>query len=226
MDFAGLVKLLGTSFSATAGAVFAVIVAQWVIKRLGAAGDGYASRKGENLATKEDLKDFIDQLRAIETAKAGIAHDDWTAREWRAGRMKNLEPFMSCAVTALASYTQLMHDWRSGAEGNDDATPVIKARTLQLLFYPELEQALDGFLGACTEGRMAAKRFYRAQMALNAVNRDFGSVESWAEHENHAALMPNGLHQLTAEVRDLAFTIYNQDCTTAIPTHSRPPHVL
>jgi hypothetical protein len=214
MDLGGLLKLLAAPFGLGAGAVFAVIAAQWVIKRLGAAGDGYASRKGENLATKEDLKDFIDQLRAIETTKAGIAHEDWTAREWRAARMKNLESFVTSAVTALSTYTQLMHDWRSGIQGNDDPSPVIKARTLQMLFYPEFEQALDGFLGPCIESRQAAKDFYYSQMALDPIDRNFDSPESWADHRNHAAQMLNGLNWLTAEVRELTCDIYKQDRTT------------
>lgn len=202
---------ISNPLSWTSIGMLAMMLFLFSLRLLGGGMGAYASKKGENLATKEDLKDAIEQIKAIEVTKAGVAHEDWTAREWRSARMRNLEPFVSHVVAAVAAAGDTMHGYRSANVKDDDPSHAIKARTLQLLFYPEMQRALDNVLNPAYEGRVAAKDFYRAQMSMDLEFRDFDSIESWDEHERHLSSIQQGLNQLTAEVRYMALGIFNQE---------------
>lgn len=147
MDARELAELLAAPFGLGAGAVVAVYVAQWVLNRLAAGGDGYARKKGENLATKEDLADAIKQLNALETARAGVAHEDWSAREWKAARARKLEEL----ILAMHAYHLWVHAMRERAtrslaidawEGSHEP----KIWAIQQVYFPELRELVSTFV--------------------------------------------------------------------------------
>ncbi|SDY33597.1 hypothetical protein SAMN04487939_101895 [Lysobacter sp. yr284] len=148
MELKDVVALLAAPFGLGAGAVVAVIALQWVLKRIAAGGDAYARKKGENLATKEDLVEAVRQLKRFEETRAAVAHDDWIAREWKAARIRNLETFEAGLQQSYEDAQTAVHATLTGSQ--EDLTHLgtgvsIRLRTLQKLYYPELGASLEAF---------------------------------------------------------------------------------
>lgn len=138
------------------------VVGWWLAKQainvFTAAGEAYAKRKGENLATKEDFDQLLHQLRknteATEQIRTEIAHQDWAAREWKAARSRKLEELL-----LLVGAVDRWHDelWELTIAGNfgrppkDD--PSDHALALQVMYFPELRDVVREFLGLMAAAR-------------------------------------------------------------------------
>ncbi|WP_057921219.1 hypothetical protein [Lysobacter capsici] len=159
-----VVELLAAPFSMGAGAVIAVYVAQWVLSRLAAGGDGYTRKKGENLATKEDLADAVKQLKEFESARTEVAHNDWIAREWKTVRARNLEVF---AARLQENYEQAQAFCTSCMSGvvpqrASNSGAEVALQSLQRLYYPELEASVAVLLDKCARVKACSSRYGRA----------------------------------------------------------------
>ncbi len=163
-----LVELLAAPFGLGAGAVIAVYLAQWVLSRLAAGGDGYTRKKGENLATKEDLADAVKQLKEFESARTEVAHNDWIAREWKGVRARNLEPFLA-ALHESYDYIQAVVLFYFHGVGervpNDFRAPRVRVLTLQQLYYPELSEQISKYLDRCDDLRVLAINYWYTQQS-------------------------------------------------------------
>ncbi|UOF16609.1 hypothetical protein IEQ11_08180 [Lysobacter capsici] len=184
MDTDEFLKLLGQPFGLGAGAVVAVYVVQWVLRRLGAGGDAYAAKKGQNLATKEDLADAVKQLKEFEETRAAVAHEDWVAREWKAVRARHLEAFEGGLQESYDYAQDLMQaaifTAKEGLARNDGGV-AIRLRTLQKLYYPELAETLTKFQGIAERLRIlgAQYEFLRRQEPppLDRIEKVLSTIE-------------------------------------------------
>ncbi|WP_123647319.1 hypothetical protein [Lysobacter enzymogenes] len=173
MDLKAVVELLAAPFGLGAGAVIAVLVGQWVLKRLAVGGDAYASKKGENLATKEDFDQLLEQLKrntaATESIRTELAHQEWTAREWKAARARKLEEFLA-AADACYVWLQMVRQTILRNEDPElwDGDPAPKARAIQLIYFPELEQLFRAF----------SERNGVAQSAMLDIGIEFGRLKA------------------------------------------------
>lgn len=102
----------------------------------------YIRKRAETYATKADLEQLVQQLRATteaaEEVKTAIAHSDWTTREWKTLRRVKLEELIA-AVYAVRQWLDKDMNVRFFNEPKDsDASPIWKLELISRLYFPEL----------------------------------------------------------------------------------------
>ncbi|KRB08930.1 hypothetical protein [Lysobacter sp. Root690] len=150
---------IGSLVTALVWVVFGVL-------RAGAAA--YAGKKGENLATKEDLANAVRQMKEFEEARTSVAHRDWIAREWKGVRARNLEPLLA-ALHESYDYIQAVVLFYFHEVGervpNDFRAPRVRVLTLQQLYYPELSEQVNKYLDRCDDLRVLAINYWYMQQS-------------------------------------------------------------
>ncbi|KRB08929.1 hypothetical protein [Lysobacter sp. Root690] len=159
------------------GSVLGVIalVGWWLAKKavevFTAAGEGYAKRKGENLATKEDFDELLDQLRkntkATEQIRTEIAHQDWAAREWKALRAKKLEELLIELNSISDHLEQYRNHVMTGAALTSESDAFAKFTTLQAMYFPELQLLCSGFLVAARAAKINLQNYALKKLRIN-----------------------------------------------------------
>lgn len=194
--------ILGFVIWAVAGAVGAY-VGTWLAKRAEAdVADGRFERLAGQLR-KTTL--------AVEEIRTAVAHEEWTEREWKAIRIKNLEQFMSYVLETMAVYVQFSYDLRMAKEDpRHDPSPGINARTLQNLFYPELEHSLGAFMDAAVGTKDRAKALYWHLDGLDEAQRAAARAETADQYDADILAMQNALSQLTEDVKVMTRNIFNR----------------
>lgn len=175
----------------------------------------YAAKKGEQIATSEDFKELLAQVRentrVTEEVRTELAHEDWTEREWKGIRIKNLEQFMSYALEAMAVHVEYIYDLRQGNEKQRlNTSASLNARTLQNLFYPEVGPALDTFMDALVNGKTRAREFAKNYAKLDGVEREMAFAASVSEHEADVLAMQVSLQVFVEEVKRMSREIFNR----------------
>jgi hypothetical protein len=102
----------------------------------------YLRKRAETYATKADLQQLIQQLRATTTAaeqiKTTIAHVDWTTKEWKTLRRIKLEEL----VTTVYAVSHWLEKTRGVCLFNraedSDVSPIWKLELIARLYFPEL----------------------------------------------------------------------------------------
>lgn len=185
-----LAQFFAAPFGWGAWVILALVAVQWVWKRLGAGGDGYASKKGELLATKEDLDNAVKQLTALEGVRIDAAHKDWVAREWKAVRIRNLEVMSDRAFQhyvfthQVARYHFLGESERERMAGFDpfDYGTIIRLMAIQKLYYPEIRQEVQRFAQACKALQEASQEFFNtADSEHDAESRRQQLANGWMQ---------------------------------------------
>lgn len=210
----------------TGGSIFGAValVSWWGAKKavgvFTAAGEAYAKRKSEHLATKEDFDQLLDQLRknteATEQIRTGIAHQDWSAREWKASRARKLEEFL----TALNDcYEWLEATRRSIMRGEEinlwQQHPAPRAQALQAIYFPELDMLFAIFT---KKGAAALDKLFEIESGqLRLVEKGCSQVECLelmnAEYAAQLVLMKatrNELFRLLDAVPNVLCRIYGE----------------
>ena len=114
-----------------------------VNKRVGA----YASEVGKITAITNKIDAVVEQqkkiTKATEEAKAEIGHSSWSKKEAITTRCKKLEEYLDLVFDTIESIRKCAQN-----AGSKDASPfhvlpmttISKLTTLQLLYFPELEE--------------------------------------------------------------------------------------
>ncbi|MFQ6308772.1 hypothetical protein [Lysobacter capsici] len=145
-------------------------IAWGLLRALGGGLDAYAEKKGEHLATKEDFAELLAQVRentrVTEKVRTEIAHEDWTAREWKGVRTRNLEA-LHAALHENYDYVQEVvrfYFHESGAHVDSSfRVPRVRLSTLQKLYYPELHASIALFQDRCDDLRILAINYSYTQ---------------------------------------------------------------
>ena len=134
-----------------------VALVGWALAKKGveiftAAGEAYAKRKGENLATKEDFHQLLDQVKkttqVTEEIRSELGHRDWSSREWKAARARKLEEML-----LLIDDVSRWHDelWKLTVNGSAESPgrpdPSEHALVIQMMYFPELAAEVREHLG-------------------------------------------------------------------------------
>jgi flagellar motility protein MotE (MotC chaperone) len=148
------------------------------------AGDGYLKRKGENLATKEDLNELVHQMseitKATKNIEAEISQDAWSRQKhWELKREVLFETTRRIAATedALRKYAVLSHVEATGSE----VPPQARKEKLQRISecMTDLEQATYLAMVACS--RETVTRLKDLTNLIQQVWTDLaqGNRDSW-----------------------------------------------
>lgn len=194
--------ILGLVIWAVVAAVGAY-VGTWMAKRAEA---DIADRRYERIS--EQLKRTT---LGVEEIRAAVAHEEWTEREWKGIRIKNLEQFMSYVLETMASHVQFSYDLRMAKEDQRlDPSSAINARTLQHLFYPELAHSLDAFMDAAVGIKTRARSFYWGVNGLDEEQRTAARTETAQQYDADVLALQNALGQLTEDVKLMTREIFNR----------------
>jgi hypothetical protein len=103
--------------------------------------DSYFKKRGENLATKADFNDLLNQLKvntiATEEIKSKVSHTDWATREHRTIRRTKLEELLQ-RLHELAEWQDTQRLLVFGDEMSALSSPSTKVELLYILYFPEL----------------------------------------------------------------------------------------
>lgn len=192
-------------FSVTALVVWAV----WaVLRAYGAGAATYVSKKSEHLATKEDFDQLMAQLKAnteaTEAIKAAVGQKDWIEREWKAVRIKNLELFMTSAFETLMEFRKQIDGYEELTPATaDDGSSILRLRTLQKLYYPELDSSVNGFVLACYTARSEASTFYQKHRASGSMLKAQAIAESAEQRAARDKSVQAGFLRVDSELQVL-----------------------
>lgn len=120
----------------------AVVLAQWL--------SGYAKRKGETHATKEDIETIILHLtkttETVERVKQSISQADWITREWKTLKRIKLEELITTMVE-LSDHQQALSEalvYEIGTVPNH-VDHFAKISMLCEMYFPEFTVAVQKF---------------------------------------------------------------------------------
>lgn len=104
----------------------------------------YIRKRAETYATKADLEQLVQQLRATtkaaEEIKTAVAYSDWATREWKTLRRVKLEELVA-AVYAVKDWLDKDMNVRFFKERREsDTTPTWKLELISKLYFPELSK--------------------------------------------------------------------------------------
>lgn len=104
-------------------------------------------KRAETYATKADLAELLDQLRATteaaEQVRTAIAHSDWATKEWKTLRRVKLEELLG-TVYALREWLDKEMNIRFFAEKSDTGScPIWKIELISRLYFPELRAEIQ-----------------------------------------------------------------------------------
>lgn len=134
---------------------YMLILGLWTIGLVVALMVSYMKKRGENLATKADFEELLQQIRATtkttEEVKTAIAHADWNTKEWKTLRRMKLEDL----IESIYSVNQWISDDTKqrlifGGQ-NGDVNPIFKVKMITDLYFPELQVEVVGFLAVFYE---------------------------------------------------------------------------
>lgn len=118
---------------------------------------GYASRRGQNLATKADFDVLKAQLKvtteATEQIRNDIEHQVWRKQQTEALRRKKLEEFLVLIYVVYEQLSREMNNIYFGTTNEVDAYASNKANMIRRLFFPELATEHGAFLQAYSNFR-------------------------------------------------------------------------
>lgn len=115
----------------------------------------YASEKGKNYASKEDVEKLVEQIKitteATETIKTSIEHGVWRKKEIENIRRKKLEEYLFLLGNLHNEISKEVDDRLYGIkkEYNPDFYSIITG--VRVLYFPELEQVSIGLTQAVSE---------------------------------------------------------------------------
>ena len=200
------------------------VVGGWLVKSslgsLAKAGEAYAARKGENLATKEDFNQLLEQLRrnteATEQIRTEIAHEDWTVREWKAARARKLEELIA-AVNECHDWLQATRlEIRRGEDPNLWRNhPALRARALQAIYFPDLQERVEVFIKKC---EIALNELLAIKKRQFQLMRDGESLENclrqmegkYADQANKMDGVHSEIYELVNAVPSVLVKIYGE----------------
>jgi len=123
-----------------------------VVSFFGGLIGGYAGKRGQNLATKADFDQLLEQTRRttdhVSRINSAISLGEWTQKEFRTLRRTKLEELM-LAVDADVDWIEREHH-RIAYESSPDkeaapieSPPINRATIICLLYFPELVEQFD-----------------------------------------------------------------------------------
>ncbi|SDY33615.1 hypothetical protein SAMN04487939_101896 [Lysobacter sp. yr284] len=164
------------------------LVGWWLAKKavdsFTAAGEAYAKRKGENLATKEDFTQLLDQVKlttqATEQIRTNLGHQDWSAREWKSIRQRKLEEMLAEAGAVEAFLDHHRGQLTTQQFHRVPIMPLDKFEVLAALYFPELEVPASVFAKCARDAAMTLYDFALA-------NAEAGGLDSHLLMQQHNA---------------------------------------
>ncbi len=149
----------------------------------------YFKKRAETYATKADLKEIIDQIRATtnatEQVRVALSHADWISKEWKTTRRLKLEELL-LTVYSLESWIDKQRSiWLFNSDNDYAPSPIDKVKMIGLLYFPELKTEVDSVVMAYRLGvgfiHNTAKKAKVAGDDLDARAAILiGSVAEWA----------------------------------------------
>ncbi|MBB5456893.1 hypothetical protein [Paraburkholderia sp. Cpub6] len=110
---------------------------------------GYGTKKGEQLATKEDFEILKTQLQATtritEEIKNEVGHIEWRTREMYSTRRTKLEEFVQQIGTVTSMLDPWVSDMQTGTFGSLDSECLNRLEMLARLYFPPLFAPTMGF---------------------------------------------------------------------------------
>jgi hypothetical protein len=131
----------------------------FLVAGAGAYIGSYLHEKGKGLATKEDIGRITE---IVEQVKTDIGQQDWAKREWTNLRRLKLEEYLNHAH-GIVRYVEATE--RSAGHGklSDLHDPRAEFQTLGSLYFPELREEQEQFIGA-TLVRIMSASYYAEEM--------------------------------------------------------------
>lgn len=131
--------------------ILSVVIAA-LVSALTALGVSYFRTRGQNLATKHDFDELLNQLKAntelVETIKSEVSHRDWAQRERTTLRRTKLEALLDKMHDCEVNLDRRRHSAIEGKVMTPERDPADELRALADMF-PELENEADRFISTC-----------------------------------------------------------------------------
>jgi hypothetical protein len=107
----------------------------------------YFKARGQNLATKADFEELLNQLRrtteAAESIKQSLSHQDWVIREFKTLRRTKLEELLNAVFEAHHWLDQRRDEALFSGTAVTNADPFNRVQVIGGLYFPELSQELS-----------------------------------------------------------------------------------
>ncbi|WP_137896890.1 hypothetical protein [Ramlibacter sp. 2FC] len=148
----------------------------------------YFRKRAETFATKADLQEVLNQVRATthatEQVRVAISHADWVSKEWKTTRRQKLEELMNTVYSLEQWLDRQRSIWMFQAENQHEPSPVDKINVLATLYFPELQPELNAVVRAHREALLEiiqsgqkARAAGLNQEALNAAHTE--AITKW-----------------------------------------------
>ncbi|UOF16610.1 hypothetical protein IEQ11_08185 [Lysobacter capsici] len=210
---AEIAKLQAGQWTTIDTALVLTMVLTAVVCTVAAFAAPYLAKRGEIQATKDRFEEILGQLRknteATEQIRTEIAHQDWTAREWKATRGKKLEELL-----LLVSAMDRWHDelWSltirrdyGQPPGVDPSDHVI---ALQLMYFPELRDVVPPCVGLFAKVRAEIFEFRARNTRISQSDWEAGIdrvMLRMAKHFDEASIARRTLQERVVDVMVATF---------------------
>jgi hypothetical protein len=153
----------------------------------------YLKRKGETLATKEDMAELQAQLRrnteTTESVKSAISVDEWTHKEYRAARRVKLEELMFALHSVRSWITLQIPHLTRDAFTEDQSSPLDTVQVLAALYFPEMGKEVDALAWAFRDVRVWLRESKTRVMQGKNTTEQLAALEQFAT-ESEAVYKP------------------------------------
>jgi hypothetical protein len=128
---------------------YALLLAVWLLGTVTSAFIvSYIRKRAETYATKADLSELLQQLRATTTAaeevKSAISHSDWSTREWKTLRKIKLEELLTTVYEVRQWFDKDVDGLFFNEPRTGEKSPIWKLKVISNLYFPELsDEALN-----------------------------------------------------------------------------------
>jgi hypothetical protein len=112
---------------------------------------GYATKRGQNLATKADFQELLNQTKRttteVEAIRSDISLGEWTEKEYRSLRRVKLEELIFAAYEGTYWVKNVNNELLYQTIDDDklpetSQSPMVKACVVSGLYFPELREAV------------------------------------------------------------------------------------
>jgi hypothetical protein len=139
------------------------VVIAALVSALTALGISYFRTRGQNLATKHDFDELLNQLKAntqlVEMIKSEVGQRDWAQREWTTLRRVKLEALLEKMHECEAYVDRRRDSAMDGKVSTPERDPVSELDALKSLYFPELENEVYRFTLVCRQQNLLSSQY-------------------------------------------------------------------